>query len=629
MKSLLDKKNLLVISFLLSLTILLNGLVFLNQLNYGFRDVDWQVLYYFKLFGKLSLNHLLKEIQVLGVYITESYYVGFLEQLIGLDFSRLHLVTQLLKVISAISVYLAVLTIFKKKLLAFITSLIYTISYTHAGVLFQLSSGGYFLATIFMNLFLISYYKSFHYRKINEFLISIILLIVTFILKPERMYPLIILISIIELFVIILGKFKKERLVIFLPLIILYPFYFLLFSKGIPSGFAPGQFLLGATVKIKGILNGNLQLLLEPFASLGSIFLYGEYWKMLGQLNFQDFPQFISSLIFGPILRLGFISLVPFFVIGKKSLKLIFNILVSVLLFGIIVYLFNFNWQHLVTPTRIHFDPNLIAIPSILGFYVLVLNCMLLIDWLKNKDRILIPPILGIAFSFLFILLTWISSDILLIFMGPQRYLSIPSIGTSIFISGFLVIAFDRLKKIKFTKQFSWIIFLFLVPLFIINYQVANKFFEDELNFAGAKGIDQTRMKNKLRLLMRGIDTQDKSLFYFDETQDRNNAYFNEGTVLAGFEYWTKLNEDGTLNDLPTPGMIRSTRQCPEHTHLSCIKVLKDGLRIENGDKGVWYADSIRGNIPNFYKLNNFHAYRFINKDIIDIRDEVLREVGL
>ncbi len=638
MKNLLRKENLLTILFLFIAVIFLEGLVFSNQLNYGFRDVDWQVLYYFKLFGNLSLNHLLQEIKVLGVYIPESYYVGLLVKFVGLEFVHLHLITHFLKIFSAISLYLLLFKIFTNRLLAFISSLIYTISYTHAGALFQLSSGGYFLAILSMNSFLTSYYDTLVRRITSKIIILMIFLfILTFLLKPERMYPLVPLIILTEFFILVINRFKqdvvtnslKRTLPVFLSFTLFYLFYHTLFTNGVSTGFTPNQFFLGTTIKIKSILNGNLQLLLEPFASFGSIFLYGDYLKILGQLNFQSFPQFISSLIFGPILRLGFVSLVFFSIFGKKSFQLIFSILILIFCFGVVIYTLNFNWQHLIISTRIHFDPNLIAIPSILGFYILVLNGILFIRWLKNKDQTLIPAILGTAFSFLFIILTWISSDIVLIFMGPQRYLSIPSIGTSVFISGLLVIFFNRLKQIKLTKQFSWIIFLLLVPLLVINYQVANNFFEDELKFAGVRGSDQNKMKSKFRQQVGEINTKEKSLFYFDESQDRDNAYSNEGTVLAGFEYWIKINKDGTLNNLPTPGMIRSTRQCPEHTHLSCIKVLKDGLGTENGDKGIWYTDPLRGNIPNFYKLNNFHAYRFVNKDIIDIREEVLKDLNL
>lgn len=637
MKNLLRKENLLTFLFLFIAVIFLEGLVFSNQLNYGFRDVDWQVLYYFKLFGNLSLDHLFGEIKILGVYVPESYYVGLLVKIIGLNFVHLHLITHLLKILSTISLFLLILKIFKNKLLAFISSLIYAISYTHAGTLFQLSSGGYFLAIISMNLFLLSYY-SLVKKFTSKVLISMIFLFyLTFLLKPERMYPLIPLIILIEVFILITRKFKpdfttnslKRILIISLFFLLFYFIYHSLFTNEIPAGFSPNQFFLGTNIKIKSILNGNMQLLIEPFASLGSIFLYGDYLKILGQLNFQTFPLFIFSLLLGPILRLGLITLAFLSINGKNHLKLLFGILLALFIFGLIIYQLNINWQNLNISTRIHFDPNFVALPSILGFYVLNLGYILFTIWLKTKDKILISPILGLAFSILFIILTWISSDILLIFMGPHRYLSIPSIGISIFISGLLVITFNKLKQIKYTKQFSWIIFLLLVPLFIINYQIANKFFDSELNFAGVRGIDQTRMKNKLRLLMGEIDTQDKSLFYFDETQDRDNAYSNEGTVLAGFEYWMRFNKDGTLNNLPTPGIIRSTRQCPEHAHLNCIKVLADGLGIESGNKGIWYKDFLRDNIPNFYKLNNFHAYRFVNKDIIDIREEVLRELGL
>lgn len=638
MKNLLRKENLLNVLFLFITVIFIEGLIFLNQLNYGFRDVDWQVLYYFKSFGNISLNHLLQEIKVLGVYIPESYYVGLLVKFVGLNFVHLHLITHIFKIFSAISLYLLVLKIFKSRLLAFVSSLIYTMSYAHAGALFQLSSGGYFLAIISMNSFLLSYYYII-VRKITlkRLIFMISLLYLTFLLKPERMYPLILLIILTELFILAINKFKQEFVInllkrtfpVFVSFFVFYLVYHSLFSNGVPTGFTPNQFFLGTITKIKSILNGNFQLLLEPFASFGSIFLFGDYLKILGQLNFESFPLFVISLLIGPILRLGLITLAFFSINDRKSLKLILGILVSVFIFGLMIYQLNINWQHVTESARIHFDPNFVSLPAIVGFYTIVLTVVLFIIWLKTKDRILIPPILGTYFSFLFIMLTWISSDISLIFMGPQRYLSIPSIGTSVFISGLLVIVFNRLNRIKFTKQFSWLVFLLLIPLLTINYQVTNKFFDDELNFAGVRGTDQIRMKNKLRSLLGEVNTQDKSLFYFDESQDPDNAYSNEGTVLAGFEYWMKFNIDGSLNNLPTPGMIRSTRQCPDHTHLNCVKILAKGLGAESGERGIWYMDPLRGNMPIFYKLKNLYAYRFINKDIRDIKAEVLRELGL
>ncbi|MBU1031640.1 hypothetical protein KKE03_01810 [Patescibacteria group bacterium] len=634
---LLDKRNLLAIFVLLLTTVVLNGFIFSNQLNYGFRDVDWQVLYYFKLFDNLSFNHLLQEVQVLGIYYPESYYVGILEKFIGLNFVQLHLVTHVFKIFAGLSIYLLILTIFKKRLLAFIASLLYTVSYTHAGVLFQLSSGGYFLTTISLASFLISYYFSlFNKNFLKWSIISSLLLTISLLLKPERMYPLLFLVILSEFFLISLGKFKKNlwitslkrTFLIFLPPVIFYLFYNTLY-KGTVTGFTPNQFSIITNLRIDSIIKGNLQLLIYPFSSLGSLFLYEDYWKILGKLNFGDLGSYITSLIFGPVIRLGIMAVVLLMFIYKKPLKLSIMITTFVFIFGLIIYVLNVNWQNISPAVRIHFDANLMAMPAILGFYISVLAGFFTVKWLSSKDQKLFPLVVGFSFSFLFILLTWLPSDLQLVFMGPQRYLSIPSIGTSLFISGFLVIIYDRIKSTKAIKNFAWAIFLLLIPFIIMNYKVTSIFFNYELTNAGLRGSEQIRMKSKFRQLVGKISQEERSLFYFDETADKESGYFDEGTVMAGFEFWTRVNMDGSLNNFPDPGMMRTNIQCPEHTHQNCVDILKVGLRTEGGQLGIWYKDPIRGNKNNFYKISNFHAYRFINKDIVDIGEEVLKELGL
>lgn len=633
---LLDKKNSFIVSLLFLITIVLNWFVFSKQLNYGLRDVDWMVLYFYKLFGSISLHHLWEEIKELGVYVSESYYVGILEQFIGLNLVRLHLVTHVFKIFSAIAVYFLIMLVFKRKLLAFITSIVYTISYTHAGVLFQLASGAYFITTLFMVLFLISYYYSLSRKNYLQWSLTAgILLIVTFLLKPERMYPLAALVLSIELFIVVLGKFKKNILVasckrtmlVLLPLTIPALSYQALL-KYFPVGLSPSQFSIVANLRFESITKGNLQLFLYPFASLGSIFLFEGYWKWLGQLNFQNFFDFLFSLVFGPIVRLGALTFILLSFFDKAPLRRVLLVTVLVFVFGITIYVLNINWQNIPSDARIHFDPNLIGIPSIFGYYIFILGCLFFFKLIRNHDLRFAPLVVGFYFAFLFILLTWIPSDLQLTFMGPQRYLSIPSIGTSLFMAGVMVIIFDRLRETKSTKNFAWISFLILIPIIYINYQVANKFFDFELKYAGVSGSEQTRMKSKFRQLMGNISKQEKSLFYFDETADKAHGYFDEGTIEAGFEFWTKINQDGTLNNFPEPGMMRTNVQCPQHTHQNCVSLLKSGLSAENGRRGIWYKDPIRGNINRFYFLDNFYAFRFIDKDIVDITQEVLYELN-
>lgn len=632
------KNNILLLFFLIASVYILQSIIFADQLKYGFRDVDWQVLYYYKIFGKLSFNHLVSAYKLMGAYTYELYYVGLLEKILGLDFTLLHQASQLFKIITAISFYFIMAKIFKRKLLAFLSSIIYTISYTHAGPLFMLSTGGYFFATIFMCMFLLAYYYSLFSKNLLKYIFASILLMVTLVLNTERMYPLISLVILVEVAFVLLNKLKKELIIdslirtslIFLPIIVFAIFYLTWFKNSIVStGFAPGHFFIMIENRVDSVISGNLQLLLYPFASLGSIFLHGEFWKYFGQVNIQNFSSYTLSLIFGPLLKLSLGTFLLFFLIFKKPLRLTLVVLFPLFIFGLIIYAVFINWQKISPQFRIHFDPNLITLPALFGFYILLLNVVFFVKLIKEGDKRLIPPLLGFLFTALFIFLTWIASDVQLIFMGTQRYLSIPAFGTSLFISALFLIIFERLQVIRFTKPFAWVIFLFLIPLIFVNYQVANNFFNYELNYAGMKGEDQIRMKDSFRSLVPVIDKKERSLFYFDETADRDNGYFDESTIMAGFEYWIRVNADGTLNNFPEPGMMRTNVQCPEHTHVSCMEMLKEGLTLNNGEEGILYKDPIRGQTePRFYKLSNFYAFRFINKQLIDIRKDVLREVS-
>lgn len=634
----LNKKQLLLVAFLALILFFLNNFIFGKQLDYGFRDVDWMSLYYYKLFGNFSLNHFLQILKANGAYTHQVYYVGFLEQIFGLNFKLLHLSSQIFKVLAAITLYLLVLKVSGNKLLAFLTSVLYTISYTHAGVLFQLSTGSYFPGVILMNLFFIVYWIIISGKKgLRWLILAGILLVSTLFVTTERMYSLVLLIVLVELVFIFFNKFKKKVLdssikrlfFIPLPLIVLFFVYDVWFKNTISSGFAPNQFFTQAGLMSGSILKGNWQFLLYPFASLGSIFLYGDFWKYLGQVDVSNFTSYLLFLIFGPVLKLGILSIVLMYFIAKKILKLTIAILLSLFGFGLISYIVNGNWNNLDTQIRIHFDPNSVLLPAIFGFFIITFSIVIFFEWIKSKNNQLLPLIIGPAFSLFFILTTWIASDLQLVSLGPHRYLSIPSIGVALFISGFIVLIFDRLKSLKYTKQIAWMIFLALIPLIFINYQVASDFFNYELSYAGMGASEQTRIKNEFWAYVPNMSNTERSLFYFDETADRDHGYFDESTIIAGFEDWTSFDHSKMLIiRRPEPGNLRTNIQCPQHTHQSCIQLMKNGLRKVDGEDGILYTDSIRyPDKPRFYKLKNFYAFRFINKHLVDIREEVLQEL--
>lgn len=637
----LNKKQLLLVAFLALILFFLNNFIFGKQLDYGFRDVDWMSLYYYKLFGNFSLNHFLQILKANGAYTHQVYYVGFLEQIFGLNFKLLHLSSQIFKVLAAITLYFLVLKVSENKLLAFLTSVLYTISYTHAGVLFQLSTGSYFPGVILMNLFLIVYWVIISGKKgLRWLILAGILLLSTLFVTTERMYPLVLLIVLVELVSILFNKFNKEVLgssikrlfFVLLPLIVLIFVYDGWFKNIINNGFAPNQFFLQAGLMSDSILKGNWQFFLYPFASLGSIFLYGDFWKYLGQVDVSNFTSYLLFLIFGPVLKLGILSIVLMYFIAKNAKK-VFKLTVAILLslfgFGLISYIVNRNWNNLDTQIRIHFDPNLVLLPAIFGFFIITFSIVIFFEWVKSKNNQLLPLIIGPAFSFFFILTTWIASDLQLVSLGPHRYLSIPSIGVVLFISGFIVLIFDRLKSLKYTKQIARMIFLALIPLIFINYQVASDFFNYELSYAGMGANDQTRIKNEFWAYVPNMSNTERSLFYFDETADKDNGYFDESTIMAGLDSWVLFDHGkNVVKERPVPGILRTNIECPQISHNSCIEMMRSELTKVNGEEGLLYADRIRyPNNPRFYNLKNFYAFRFIKKHLVDIKKEVLEEL--
>ncbi|MBU2052424.1 hypothetical protein KKH13_04445, partial [Patescibacteria group bacterium] len=182
-------------------------------------------------------------------------------------------------------------------------------------------------------------------------------------------------------------------------------------------------------------------------------------------------------------------------------------------------------------------------------------------------------------------------------------------------------IIFNKLLKSKFTKQLAFMVLLLLIPIISFNSKVIADYFTYELNYAGMDANEHTRMKNKLWSFLTNFSKTEPSIFYFDESTDHDNGYFDETTVLAGFNFWMRFRGREIVSSNLTPALLRSNLICPEPRDM-CLDKVKSLVVTQNGEKGFLY-----GTI--FYKLENFYAFRFINKDIVDIKPEVLKLIGL
>ncbi len=640
-------KNITVNLFIFLVSLI--GLWFIHEwalqgnLNYGFRDGDWWIIYDFRTLGNSPLVHLINTWKAHGVYSYQVYYAGILAHFLDLNFNSLYMASHIFKYLATLSIFPLVYLLSKSKLMAAASTLIYAVSYPSIGALFMFVTGGYYIAIVFMSIFLIMYRLGIVENKPSRwFFYTSILFLITLFLNTERMYPLIPLLVLVEVLLIWKKGWSKDAIVksvyrlfiTFLPLIIfsiVYIIYFIFLKNSMNSTFFVQGFSGIASVRFNNLLHNNWQLLIYPFASFGSLFLYGDFWKIFGVLDLTSTSNFIIYLITKPLLYLLFPTITLISLISKKPLRWVVFILSLLSIFYLIGLWMYRNWLAIDQSIRVHFDPNLTLTPAAFGFYILILSLYIFLTSVKRKEtnNLLLVLSVGPLTAFLFIFLTWIYSDVQLLFMGPQRYLTIPAIGSSMFLAGIITLLFSKLKVQAKTRYFAPVILIVLIPVVMMNRQISKAFFDYELYDAGMDGAEQTRMKQEFWSYVPNMSNNERSLFYFDETADKDNGYFDESTIIAGLDDWALFDHGkNVIKTRPGPGILRTNVQCPRISHDSCIELMKSGLTQVNGEEGIWYADPIRyPGKPRFYKVKNLYAFRFINKHLISIRDEVLGEL--
>ncbi len=622
-------KRLKAISFpLLLLTPLIIALQYFllkSHLRYAFADVDWMFLLDFKQLSAMyndPLSHLINAWNKGGAYTYQSYYIGLIEHFLGFDYRNFQIVTLVFKVIATLSVYPLIYLISKSRLAAFLTTILYAISYSSVGVMYTVVTSGLFVAIPVMNLFFIWYWRLIMKgtNSILDILIGVFLFYTTLFLATERMYPLVPVVVLIELFWWFKNRYSKivlfqglKRMSVFLAL-------FLAIFLYRPSMFT---LLSGNTmVTYEKFMSGNWQILLTPIISFGSTFLPREYWSTLGIPNMNSFFAYLTSFLSGSFFIFSLLSIFLSFFLSRRPIRFILETLTPTLILAIVVYILVTHHLSIPESVRMSFDfANII--PAVVGVYVASLTLALFMEWLRGdkKNSLLMSMVGGVVISLIFIIATWIFADWVLIFTGVHRYLTIPAIGSSLLIGGLMTTIFKKLSMSQSKLPFAYITLLLLIPLTIFNAKVIGDHMRYELEFTGTDAKEHIRMKNKLWSYLDNFSKAEPSLFYFDESADYNNGYLDETTVMAGFNFWMRFRGGEIVDSKLTPALLRSNLICPEPRSM-CLSKVKELVTIRDGVKGILYGDM-------FYKSENFYAFRFVNRDIVNIKPEVAKAIGL
>lgn len=622
---------------------ILQYIILKPHLLYGFADIDWAGLLEYKYINNpLSLESFLKFLTKAGVYTTQYYFIGIQESFFGLDYYKYNLVAYVLKFLSTITVFPLIYIITKRKLIAVVGTLIYTFSFTSIAALYSVMTTINYLGVAFMNIFIWLYWyiaskneQVFSFRNRigwGLMLSAITSFYLALLFATERMYPLVPIIIIGEFFYISTQQFSKISVMPGLKrlLLLFSPAIVLTIMKPSILNMSMNFFVGSSQLLFRKIAEGNWHLLFTPFAALGSMFLPKEYPLSLGKINLNSLTNYLGFLLGGPLFIFGSITLFVGLLLSKKPRWFIattFSFYIPLLITSFYIA----TRREIIDPNlvdawgklKMYFDPPFVMPPALIGMFILSLAGAFLLEWVNRKTRenLTLTLFLGPAFAFFFIFLTWLPSDLALVFMGIHRYLTIPAIGISLFLATAISLSYDKMRSIKILKPLSFTVFLLLFPLLMIYNQSIANYFANELDSAGTRASEHIRMKGKLLSYIEDLSETEPSVFFFDESQDAINSYFNETTVLAGFNFWTMFRKDHVMPLQFTPRLVRSYFLCGGNGKF-CPEELKKAVIEKDGTWGLKFDDT-------FYKTENFYAFRFINRDIHNITDELKLTLGL
>lgn len=597
-------------------------------LDIGFTPDDWAFVFLYKMLGPHPLSKIIDVWVERGAYTTiPVYYTGIIHFFTGFNFQAVQIISITFKTLATLTIFPLVLVIFKSKMLAFLTTILFAMSYPTTGALETVVEPTEYLGMLFMNIFLIAYYYVLNknFRGWKWLILITFLLILTIMSSIMRLYPLLILIPLIEVYLWMQNpKVKILKFHLFRLIVLFSPFLLIFLYRPTSAigliGFPPSTILK--------LIEGNWHLALTPFQGIGHIIPLHAYWgKIFGSLSIGTIKEYLNFLLNGPTIIFSSIILLLSFFKLKNRLKFFLAIFFINLLLGILIFYIATHNLVVLPSLRLNFDLSRIY-PTLTGLFMMVLAFFYWLEWqIQNrKDKLLLALWVGPYIAFLFVILTWILADISLGFGGAQdHYLLIPTFGISLFLAGLLMIIYKkmiRVKKIRLKVPLIVLIFSTIFSFYYFNRQMIYSYFNNAIA-NGRSGLEQQMIQSKFRQKLKGINYNNlkpAALFYFDTSDIPGDGRFWTETFLSSLPFWMHFHGNQVVDG------------CVEVFYESKEK-LAQLIKIENGEKGFVYRSLCVENGRGGYKqllhtADNFYAFKLKNRDFIDVKEEVLNELG-
>ena len=588
----------------------------------GLSPEDREFILRYKTFGPNPLTKILEVWSERGAYTTiPIYYIGIVESLTGFNYSLIQFVGIFFRILATLSIFPLILMVFKNRWLASLTTMLFAFSYTTTGALETGVEPSEYLGLLMMNIFLISYYylNTKYLLKLNWLIFTSLLLFMAVITSVMRVYPILFFLPAVELFLWFINSTEYKFRHLIIKLAVLYLPFLLLkyFSPLSTSGH------LALPTILSKIAEGNWHLILPPIEGLGFIISVGKYYDKFGLLELNTLEEYTVFLLGGPLIIFGAIALIVSWLSTKNPLPFLLRLFT--LNFGFDVLLYWITQHRLFIPSqlRLNFDQQHIY-SVFLGWFILSLAVNYFITWYnqgKNNNLFLglwLGPLIGLFY----ITMTYFFSGLELSFGGSHdHYLLIPTIGTSLFIAGILVLLYVKLSILRFRVAGILLIGFIMLALYQLNRQLIYNYFNNA-NINGRAAVGQIEIQEKAKQKLK-LDYSKPILVYFDTSDITGYGPFYSESLLTPFPFFMHLQGEKILDgcigviyeDYKMVKLRSLVREANKQLTISYPLICVDhhGLNVKN--------------VP--IKLEDLYAYKIKDRDFIDIKDQVLHELEL
>lgn len=621
--------------FLILIIWVIHIFYFPHIVNWAMMGDDWRWLFYFDTHNANQIGNFFTIKYDLGAAppVQQLYYMGILRNIFGLNQIAFQYTQLLFKSLAAFSAAFLVFKLTKNKIFAFFVVFFFIVFPSTAGS-FWVISGSNYLIVAFMSFSIYFYLQSVKQRQ--KILLAALFFFLALASGPARAY----LVAPVP-FIVELVRLKKEfRPFIFLRRLLIFYFLPFVFLRSTGDQYQLNA-MVGVFTRIKQLSSGNYYTLSLPFQIFSALFIDQSVLKEIAGigktvLSFVN-PELAGFIIINTVLFIASIFL-GFVIKGREKItafvvKIMFWTIVLEAVFYVLAVLHSstgtISFVDVEGNIYSRLDLNPTIFQASIGGYIFILGLLLALEWWKSQreSKVLMVASFSWIWSVFSILLLYSTKDWWsMIEFSNDRYFFSSSLGAVIFTAAIFALSFKALEKKLGFKILGFLLFgIFVILIAYKEYKVSDYLYHSFTQRYGGETSEWQEIMYQRFINKFGKENLKKPVLLFID--DGDNVKFNAESFVNPIRWRLFYDEKGNL--------IRGNNIDNCKAEVTGMENIKKSYTTYQGKKGFVYDYTIcvnpvfstNGKANLFYPLSNFYAYRMVNKEFVDIKDEILAKL--